>query len=145
MPIPGLYMRRNRILSKKTGNASFLFRLITMQHFLGILLRSHILGQSLQPTKTIYRVFLCSSYVGFVPVSDLLDMYCLIWRGVFLSKFLFVTDPNQNLVGEFSEAPDLPKHFRFWEIPKDLPKDCNAARVVQTWQCCWGCLIFKHI
>ncbi len=28
MPIPGFYMRRNCILSKKTGNASFLFRLI---------------------------------------------------------------------------------------------------------------------
>jgi hypothetical protein len=34
------------------------------------------------------------------------------------------------LVGEFSEAPDLPKHFMFWEIRKDLRKHCNAAGVV---------------
>jgi hypothetical protein len=34
MPIPGLYIHRNRILSKKTGNASFLFRLIPCS-FLG--------------------------------------------------------------------------------------------------------------
>ncbi len=33
MPIPGFYMRRNRILSKKTGNASFLFRLIPCSIF----------------------------------------------------------------------------------------------------------------
>ena len=80
--------------------------------------------------KPFYRVFLCSLYVGFVPVSDLLDISSSIWGGVFSLKFLFVTEPNQNLVGEFLEAPDLPKHEVFLELPKYLPKHCNAAGVV---------------
>ncbi len=44
--------------------------------------------------ENFFRVFLCSLYVGFVPVSNLLDIHCSIWGGVFLSKFLFVTDPK---------------------------------------------------
>jgi hypothetical protein len=38
---------------------------------------------------------------------------------------------NQNLVGEFLEARDLPKHLKFWEIQKWFSK---------TLKCCWGCL-----
>jgi hypothetical protein len=64
-------------------------------------------GWTLQPTKTIFCVFLFSSYVGFVPVSNLLDIYSSIWQGEFSSKFLFMTDTKSNLDGEFSEAPDL--------------------------------------
>ncbi len=47
--------------------------------------------------ENFFRVFLCSSYVGFVPVSNLLDMYSLIWQGVFSSKFLFVTDTKSDV------------------------------------------------
>jgi hypothetical protein len=42
-------------------------------------------GPKVGPTKTFFRVFSCSSNVGFVPVSDLLVMYSSIWRDVFSS------------------------------------------------------------
>ncbi len=77
------------------------------------------------------RVFLCSSYVGFVPVSDLLDKYYLIWRGVFLSMFLFVTDPKPKFGWRVFEGPRSPKTFHVLGDPKRLTKKL---------QCFWGCL-----
>jgi hypothetical protein len=68
-------------------------------------------------TKTFFPVFSCSSYVGFVPVSNLLDMYCLIWRCVFLSKFLFVTDPKPKFGWRVFGGDRSPKTF---EVLGDL-------------------------
>ncbi len=82
--------------------------------------------------KPFYRVFLCSSYVGFVPVSDLLDIYCSIWRGVFSLKFLFVTDPKPKFGWRVFGGPRSPKTFHVLGAPKIFTK---------TLQCCWGCLV----
>ncbi len=79
-------------------------------------------GQSLQLTKTFYRVFLCSSHVGFVLVSNLLDIYCSIWRGVFLSKFLFVTDPKPKFGLRVFGGPRSPKTFHVLGDPKTFMK-----------------------
>jgi hypothetical protein len=112
---------RNRHISEKTSECLFLA--------LSFLLLAS--GWSLQPTKTFFRVFSCSSYVGFVPVSDLLDMYSLIWQGVFSSKFLFVTDPKPKFGWRVFGGPRSPKTFHVLGDPK---------RFTKTLQCCWGCL-----
>jgi hypothetical protein len=81
--------------------------------------QSWALGWSLQPTKTFF-VFFCLSYVGFVPVSDLLDMFSLIWQGVFLSKVLFMTDPKPKFGWRVFEGPRSPKTFHvlgdLWQL-----------------------------
>ncbi len=51
-------------------------------------------------------------------------------RCVFVEVFFALTQ-NQNLVGELSEAPDLPKHLKCWE---------NQKWLTETLQSCWGCL-----
>jgi hypothetical protein len=56
--------------------------------------------------------------VGFVPVSNLLDMYCSIWRGVFSSKFLFVTDPKPKFGWRAFGGPRSPKTFEVLGDPK---------------------------
>ncbi len=89
------------------------------------------LGWSLQPTKTFFRVFSCLLYVGFVPVSDLLDMNSSIRQGVFSSKFLFVTDPKPKFGWKVFGGPRSPKTFHVLGDPK---------RFTKTLQCCWGCL-----
>jgi hypothetical protein len=81
--------------------------------------------------KNFFRVFLCSSYVGFVPVSNLLDMHSSIWRGVFSSKFLFVTGPKPKFGWRVFGGPRSPKTFHVLGDPKKITK---------TLQCCWGCL-----
>jgi hypothetical protein len=81
--------------------------------------------------KNFFHAFLCSLYVGFVPVSNLLDMYSLIWRGVFLSKFLFVTDPKPKFDWRVFGGLRSPKTFHVLGDPK---------RFTKTLQCCWGCL-----
>ncbi len=82
-------------------------------------------------TKTFFCVFLCLSYVCFVPVSNLLDMYSSIWWGVFSSKFLFVTDPKPKFGWRVFGGPRSPKKFHVLGDPKIFTK---------TLQCCWGCL-----
>ncbi len=67
--------------------------------------------------------FLCSWYVGFVPVSNLLDMYCSIWRGVFSSKFLFVTDPKPKFGWRVFGDPKSPKTFEALGHPKVIYKN----------------------
>jgi hypothetical protein len=39
------------------------------------LLFGEVVRSNLTVNENCFRVFLCSSYVGFVPVSDLLDIY----------------------------------------------------------------------
>ncbi len=67
--------------------------------------------------------FLCSLYVGFVPVSNLLDMYCSIWQGVFSTKFLFVTDPNPKFGWRVFGGPRSPKTFHVMGDPKVIYKN----------------------
>jgi hypothetical protein len=81
--------------------------------------------------KTFLCVFLCSLYVGFVPVSNLLDMYCSIWQGVFSLKFLFMTDPKPKFGWRVFGGPRSPKTFEVLGDPKVI---------YETLQCCWGCL-----
>ncbi len=90
--------------------------------------------------KNFFPVFSCSSYEGFVPVSDLLDMHCSIWRGVFSSKFLFVTDPKPKFGWRVFVGSRSPKTFEVLGDPKviyenfamllGLSKLGNAAGVV---------------
>jgi hypothetical protein len=69
----------------------------------------------LRPILTSYKnFFVCfsfSSYVGFVPVSNLLDIYCYIWQGEFWSKFLFVTDTKPKFGWRVFVGPRSPKTF----------------------------------
>ncbi len=76
------------------------------------------LGRCFQPTKTIspfFSFFLVPLYVGYVPASDDLGICCFIWRYEFSSKFSSMTEEKSSFR---REAADLPKHFKFWEIPK---------------------------
>jgi hypothetical protein len=61
--------------------------------------------------KNFFCVFSCSSYVGFVPVSNLLDINWSIWWGEFLSKFLLVTDPKPSFGWRVFGGPRSPKTF----------------------------------
>jgi hypothetical protein len=58
-------------------------------------------------------------------------MYSSIWRGVFLSKFLFVTDPKPKFGWRVFGGPRSSKTFHVLGAPKIFTK---------TLQCCWGCL-----
>jgi hypothetical protein len=64
--------------------------------------------------------FSFSLYVGFVPVSNLLDIYCSIWQGVFSSKFLFMTEARSVInflwycLRYYSIVP--------WIVPPIVPK-----------------------
>ncbi len=70
--------------------------------------------------NSVSLFFLCfvSSYVGYVPESDDLGIFCFVWRCEFLSKFSFVTEKNPLFVEKFLEAPDLPQQNKFWKIQK---------------------------
>ncbi len=84
--------------------------------------------------------FSCSSYVGFVPVSNLLDIYSSIQRGVFSSKFLFVTDPKPKFGWRVFGGQRSPKTFEVlgdpeviyenFAMPLGLSRLGNAAGVV---------------
>jgi hypothetical protein len=88
------------------------------------------------------NIFLCLVfllYVGFVPVSILLDIYCSIWQGEFSSKFLVVTDPKPKFGQRVFGGPRSPKTFKVlgylkviyknFAMPLGLSKLCNAAGV----------------
>jgi hypothetical protein len=81
--------------------------------------------------KNFFSCFLSSSYVGFVPVSNLLGIYSSIWECVFSSKFLFVTDPKPKFGWRVYRGPRSPKTFYVLGDPK---------RFTKILQCCWGCL-----
>jgi hypothetical protein len=72
-------------------------------------------GRCLQPTKTFFPVFSVSSYVGYVPASDDLGIFCFVWRCEFSSKFLFVTEKKLTFG---RKVFGVPKHKQFWEIQK---------------------------
>ncbi len=90
--------------------------------------------------ENFFSCFLCSLYVGFVPVSNLLDVYCPVWQGVFSSKFLFMTDPKPKFGWRVFGGPRSPKMFEVLGDPKviyqnfamllGLSKLGNAAGVV---------------
>jgi hypothetical protein len=61
--------------------------------------------------ENFFHVFLCLLHVGFVPVSNLLDMYSSIWQGVLLSKFLFVTDPKPKIWLESFWRPQISQNI----------------------------------
>ena len=64
-------------------------------------------------------------YVGYVPASNDLGICCFVWRSEFSSKFLFVTEEKSTFR---REAPDLPKHNKFWEIMTTVRvNDSNRA------------------
>jgi hypothetical protein len=78
--------------------------------------------------------------VGFVRVSYLLDMYCSLRQGEFLSKFLFMTDPKPKFGWRVFGGPRSPKTFKVlgdpkviyekFAMPLGLSKLGNAAGVV---------------
>ncbi len=92
---------------------------------------SWVLSMLTAYTKTFLLCFFVFVVVGFVPVSDLLDIYCSTWWGVFSSKFLFVTDPKPKFGLRVFGGPRSPKTFHVLGAPKIFTK---------TLQCCWGCL-----
>ncbi len=87
------------------------------------------LGRSLQPTKTISCFFvfvvcrLCTSKQSFGYV--LLDLATCVFVEVFVRD-----QPKTKIWLESFRRPQISQNIMFWEIPKDLPKHCNAAGVV---------------
>jgi hypothetical protein len=104
------------------------------------------LCRSLQPTETFFSFFLVSSYVGFVPVSDVLAIFVSDRRCEFSSKFWFVIQKKRVLVDKFWEDPWSTKTKHVLVNPKGVTKTCFIAEFLQ---CRWGCLysitLFKSI
>ncbi len=88
------------------------------------------------PFLPLFPFFLVPSYVGYVPASDDLGICCFVWRYEFSSKFSFVTEEKSTFC---NEALDLPKRFKFWEIPKRFTKTFDSFVLPQY---CWVCLIY---
>jgi hypothetical protein len=87
-----------------------------------------------------FPFFLVPSYVGYVPASNDLGICCFVWRYEFSSKFSFVTEEKFTFR---NEAPDLPKHFKFWEIPKRFTKTFHLLVLPQY---CWvGLFRYKEL
>ncbi len=77
-----------------------------------------MLRPNLPAEENYFSLFSFSSYVGYVPESNDLGIFGFVWRREFSSKFWFMTEKNPLFIEKFSEAPDLPKHNKFWEIQK---------------------------
>ncbi len=85
------------------------------------------LGRTFQPTKTISPFFL-SSYVGYVPASNDLDIICFVWRCEFLSKFLFVTEEKSTFRRKVFGGPRSVGVYRVWSGLCDLRTDHTLPR-----------------
>ena len=111
-------------------------------NFLCIHQQNHSLRPNLPADENLISLFslffLVSSYVGYVPASDDLDIFVLFSDVSFRRGFCSWLRINQLFVEKFLEAPDLPKHNKFWEIHKWFTKTFDWWLLLQY---CWVCLI----
>ena len=69
------------------------------------------------PMLTAYRnffLFFISTYVGFVPVSDVLANFVSDRRCEFSSKFWFMIEKKKVSVESFGRSLGVPKQNMFW-------------------------------
>ncbi len=93
-----------------------------------------------------HPLFFISTYVSFVPVSDVLAIFVSDRRCEFSSKFWFVIRKKRVLVDKFWEDPWSTETKHVLVNPKGFTKSCFIAVFLQ---CRWGCLycitLFKSI
>ncbi len=96
--------------------------------------------------QNFFSFFFISSYVGYVPVSDVLAIFVSDRRCEFPSKFSFVIKKKTCLLNKFWEAPGVYQNKTFLVNPKVFTKTCFFTSFLQ---CRWGCLysitLFKSI
>jgi hypothetical protein len=84
-----------------------------------------------------HPLFFISTYVSFVPVSDVLAIFVSDRRCEFSSKFWFVIRKKRVLVDKFWEDPWSTETKHVLVNPKGFTKSCFIAAFLQ---CRWGCL-----
>ena len=62
----------------------------------------------------LFSLFFISTYVGFVPASDVLAIFVFDRRCEFSSKFWFVIRKKKVLVESFGRSLGVPKQNMFW-------------------------------
>ncbi len=64
---------------------------------------------NLAADENFFPFFSVSSYVGYVPASDDLGIFCFVRRCEFSSKFLFVTEKKSTFGRKVFGGPRSPK------------------------------------